>query len=119
MTEKKPWTKDLAYIRTNISKDTLSSFIKRAEKAKADTDKKARREASECRCCFYLFDRMGAAGNFKAACRICDKEMSFVTTTLDVLCLDCAKKHELCTRCGGQVDLSLRKLRGLDHGRKE
>jgi len=92
------------------------SIIKETEEAcrgiTTDHEKEERLSKPECRTCHYIRrSRIGGAAMTQALCSFCGTEMMFSNTCVDVLCPDCAKKHELCKHCGGDLrDRMRRKL---------
>lgn len=76
-----------------------------------DARRAERLEKCECRLCFYYSGRIGGAMMTAARCGLCDKEMRFGSTNVDVLCQECAKAKKLCRHCGADIDdKSRRKL---------
>lgn len=90
--------KDLCDIAKNITTDNL---------------KIERLKRHECRACFYT-SRFGGAAVTIRSCMSCGKDEEYGSTATDVLCLDCAKKHNLCKHCGGDINMSTRARNSKD-----
>ncbi len=71
----------------------------------ADLDYAARLQVSSCRVCHYFGPR-DLTNTPLAVCRMCT--INSCPLTAAVLCLECAQKYILCTRCGGDRDLKPR-----------
>ena len=71
-----------------------------------DKSRKYRLEEGLCKYCYYIMKGGTFAGQMitHANCHECGKEMVFPTTMTDVLCLECAKKLNLCKHCGATMD---------------
>ena len=71
-----------------------------------DNSRKHRLEEGLCKYCYYIMKGGTFAGQMitHANCRECRKEMVFPTTMTDALCLECAKKLNLCKHCGATMD---------------
>lgn len=101
----------LAWNRANLMRATCRSreyfedFIKKAERAELDTDRVARVDAQECRWCFYFTGRIGCAAITERPCGCCGTAQSYGNTCTDALCVACAKAHQLCKHCAGDIDM--------------
>lgn len=85
--------------------------IEQAELAKRiaeDTDKQKRLAEQNCKCCFYG-SRIGGATITTQPCMCCHKPVMYGSTATDALCMDCAREHYLCKRCGGDIGLRTRR----------
>lgn len=81
--------------------------------AKVDgQDHTARREAQECVMCFGE-SRIGGAALTARQCAHCDATLYSGNTNVDVLCVDCARRAQLCKHCGADIDLKNRRKRTL------
>ena len=86
------------------------SVLKRAEEMKTDPRKVERLKRCECRACYYLNgSRIGGAAMTDRPCMCCGKVQHYSSTATDVLCMSCAEKHKLCKRCGGDVEMKVRR----------
>lgn len=79
----------------------------------ADEKKVERLEKQQCKVCFYMAGRLGGAAMTKARCGLCDNVKMFSSTCVDILCIECAKKNNLCVHCGGDIDMKHRRNRVL------
>lgn len=91
--------------QTGRSREIFSDLIKRAEKAQNDSEKDVRLSKQLCISCHYILGRIGGAAMTQQPCACCLEGQWYGSTVTDELCLDCAKKHNLCKRCGGDIDM--------------
>jgi len=72
----------------------------------SDSNKKVRiKEKHLCRYCYYVnTSRIGGAMITTVICANCDKELTFPSTSVDILCDECAEKLKVCKRCGQKMD---------------
>ncbi len=73
-----------------------------------DIDKDLRVLQQECVICFNDF-RIGGTTSTITECALCDKEIFYANTNIDILCIDCAKEHNLCKHCGADINLEHRR----------
>ena len=96
---------DTAFIeyKTEMQKHEIEMVLKLADEFINDPLRKDRLNAQECKPCFY---ESRLAGNSATAtkCACCEKKMYFGSTDVDILCIDCAKKLDLCKHCGGDIE---------------
>jgi hypothetical protein len=59
---------------------------------------------NKCICCFYSSRIAGAAITI-SHCGLCGEKLMAGSTDTNRLCLACAKEHDLCEHCGGDVNL--------------
>lgn len=109
----KPKNLDVCYIfsRTEQAKRHCKDVIESANAIQNDTKKEERLQQAECKACFYLRGRIGGNVMTNVDCSACGKQMHFSNTSVDTVCKDCAKKHNLCKRCGGDIDMKNRRNR--------
>jgi hypothetical protein len=62
----------------------------------------------ECRACFYP-PRIGGGAMTECDCMCCGQTQVYCSTAADQLCMRCAVQHSLCKRCGGDLDMRLRR----------
>jgi len=91
--------------QTSTCNSYLRNLLQEAESIKTDDDKKNRLEKSECKMCFYRKGRIGGCAMTEQPCGICGIPVMYGSTCTDVLCLNCAKEHELCKHCGADREL--------------
>ena len=106
-------SKTITY-RVNSSEDTWQKIHNDAvEEQRAairaydeDRSRKYRLEEGLCKYCYYIMRGGTFAGQMitHTNCHECGKEMVFPTTMTDSLCLECAKKLNLCKHCGATMD---------------
>jgi hypothetical protein len=90
--------------QTSMSNSYVESLLKEAKNVELDTNRVERLKKCECRACHYR--RRVAGQAFTAwSCGICGIEKLHHNTAVPRVCLDCAKKHSLCTRCGADLEL--------------
>jgi len=80
---------------------------------KEDPDKDRRIADCLCKYCYYIADLIGGSTPVKVECGICGKLMEFKNIVINVICEDCAKKYELCKRCGGDIEMRLKAKKSL------
>ncbi len=100
--------------RINPSEDTWQKIHHDAVEEKRaairaydeDSSKKYRLKEGLCKYCYYIIKGGTFAGQMitHSNCHKCGKEMVFPTTMTDALCLECAKKLNLCKHCGATMD---------------
>ena len=73
-----------------------------------DINKKERIDNQECKICFYL-PSVGGCAITTSYCSICEKELIFPNTNVDILCLGCAQEKRVCKHCGADINDKLRK----------
>ena len=101
---------------TWLAKETMSHVIKLAKLYRDDPEKSKRHKDQECPVCYYNKGRVGGAACTTVQCALCDEVMHYGNTCVDDLCVACAKKHNLCHHCGGDVDaVQRRRQREFDH----
>jgi len=90
------------------AKRSIRTVIEQANTYKDDPRKRQRLSENECVYCYYT-PRISGQAMTRTECGICGKEMMFSNTDTDVICDDCAKEHELCKHCGGDVHMRERR----------
>lgn len=84
-------------------------YFKKYQDMVADARQSERRAANQCHFCFYASGRVGGAMCTTALCAMCDKEMRFGSTCVDVLCAGCAADYGLCLHCGADREMKARR----------
>lgn len=90
------------------SRHRVESTLRLADLLRNDPAKPDRLEACLCKACYY-FTQMGGAAMTNRECAGCGKDEIYNSTATDALCLDCAKAHSLCKRCGGDREMRTRR----------
>lgn len=90
---------------TNNSLCYAEAALKTAENIRLDPNKAERIAKSQCKSCFYVLGRIGGAAMTQQPCACCGENQTYGSTNTDNLCLECAKKHQLCKHCGGDINL--------------
>ena len=97
---------------TNEVASYVHALIERAEAMKSDDDREIRlEEVSECVYCYVPYGpcRQGGTKTTHRECGLCSTILHSSDTSCDVLCIECARKNDLCKHCGGDVDLKVRR----------
>ena len=89
--------------------ERIKATIKLSQEYIGDLDDDLRHEKQLCPVCYYNHSRIGGAAVTTGVCGLCDAEQVFSNTCVDVLCIDCAKKHNLCLHCGSDIDCKARR----------
>lgn len=101
---------------TFFNRRSLDDWIRNAELAWIDKERKERESHQTCRWCWYARRVTLAGQTFTTSdCEVCGEEMRFPTTNTNPLCIPCAKKLHLCVRCASDLDLADR--RKLERGK--
>ena len=73
-----------------------------------------RKEKFLCKYCFYVNnDRLAGATVTLRPCGICNIEIYYGSTNVDVVCKECAKLHNICIHCGSDIDMKENKNHNL------
>jgi hypothetical protein len=73
-----------------------------------DNRQEDREKKQECKACFYS-SRFGGSAMVTQPCMCCGKDVMYSSTNTDRLCMYCAKKHQLCKHCGGDISMRARR----------
>lgn len=92
-----------------LSSERMTNVIKIAENIQSDCKKEDRLKVHECKPCFYGGKGMAGAAMTSWYCGICEKRGMSGSTHTPKLCTDCAKKHDLCSECGADIDLKAKR----------
>lgn len=92
--------------RSDVNKFEYSKIESKVDNYNNDYDLFDRREEQVCKYCYYIILPfvVGLTTFVERNCLSCGKEMHFPSSVSDVLCIDCAKKHDACKHCGGEMD---------------
>lgn len=94
--------------KTMTRKSYLKHYVNLVEKFNKDPNKKERLEKHECVFCFYS-DRVGAAAMTKKDCIYCGKTEMYGNSNTNDVCIECAKRYELCVHCGSDIKMRTRR----------
>jgi hypothetical protein len=89
---------------TRIANDKVNSLLKRANEIENDSRKEERIKKQYCKSCFYQSGMAGQAFTNRE-CMCCGENQIYSSTSTDALCIDCAKEHNLCKHCGGDLEM--------------
>jgi hypothetical protein len=88
----------------------IERTIRLAKAFREDLDGEQRKKtALECIKCFYADMKIGGAMMTTSKCQICRTEIMFGSTCVNIVCVDCAKEHDLCIHCGADRELRPRR----------
>lgn len=82
----------------------LRSLKRMLERYKADSQKESRRKDFKCKYCTYINSGIGGSAITISKCKICGQDVFNGSTDTDIYCQECAKKYNLCSHCGGNLD---------------
>jgi hypothetical protein len=94
---------------TSMSSQRTKNTLERAAKCLNDTERAQRLKKLECKGCYYFSTGFGGQAFTTWYCGICAKEDKHANTNTPKVCKDCAKKHKICRRCGGDINMSHRR----------
>lgn len=95
---------------TNRMKDYGEDAVRDALRWSTDAEKQKRKKEGECRTCFYLRSgRIGGAAITSYPCGLCGEICNSGSTNCNKLCRACGDKYQLCTYCGSDIDLRVRR----------
>ena len=88
------------------AKQEASKLIESVSNFQTDLHKENRKKLQQCKRCFYLRNGTIACQAFcDQDCGICSKTMSFSSSDTNIVCDSCAASHNLCAKCGADMDL--------------
>lgn len=99
----------------NHATDTALAIAREKRKSISEFDDDihaARRGAMQhCKTCYYF--RRGLAGQAFTpyVCVVCKTKHEHHNTNTPACCDACATEHELCAKCGGTLDMKMRKAK--------
>lgn len=91
-----------------FSSSRVTNAMEFARKLVDDPDRAERTAKQSCKACYY-FTQIGGAAITTRPCMCCGKDQIYGSTNTDALCLDCAKNHDLCKKCGGDIKMNSRR----------
>lgn len=98
--ERAPMSPEILMSMTRRQDRFVRKTLETAEAMAADTKSTARRAAQRCKSCFYDGPFLAGQAFTYRPCMCCGEVQTYSSTATDVLCMACAKAHELCKKCG-------------------
>ena len=89
---------------TDSARRRVDNAIKLARDLENDSDKDGRLLRQRCKACHYFTGIAGQAFTTQP-CACCGKPQTYSSRSTDVLCMECAKEHDLCKHCGGDIEM--------------
>jgi len=87
------------------NKERIQLYSRLALKFLTDPEKKERKLAQYCVCCFYRESTLAGQAFTENQCGVCEVEMQWSSTHQEKLCLSCAQTLGLCRECTSTIDL--------------
>lgn len=100
---------------TYFSDRRIQSIFKLAQQLKDDPDKEIRLSKNLCKPCYYETYLAGQAFTSRK-CSICDKSIISSNTRVNYFCDECAKKHNLCAKCGSDISSDIKRKKYPNSG---
>jgi hypothetical protein len=98
--------KDYIDRQTYWANREADDLIKSTSNFQNDSESESRLKLQLCKRCFYLRKGSIACQAFcDQDCGICGKTNTFSSSETDVLCFPCSKAHELCIKCGCNLNM--------------
>lgn len=101
----RPLTPSDAQFRSSLARSIAEEAVQQVRAFERDEQAERRREAVQCRSCFYLGGTMAGQAMSAWACGLCAEEHIHNNTNTPRLCTSCAQIHSLCSRCGGDLEM--------------
>jgi hypothetical protein len=92
--------------RTRSASRRFEGVLAMARRLTEDPEKGARQARQYCKPCYYE-ERLAGQAITEQPCACCSKPQTYASTLTDVLCLECAREHELCKRCGADIEIRI------------
>ena len=114
MSEIREYTEEDVSRQTDYAKYYSDEHIKNSMEFLTDSNKKKRLELGKCKFCFYLHGS-GFSGQAisKWNCKVCNDPHVHENTSVPKICYACSDIYELCTVCGGDVEMRMRRKKKL------
>jgi len=104
------WTEDDVAQVGFRNKERMDFSVARAMNFLMDRDKEKRLKSNLCALCFYSGPGMAGQAITGWNCRVCLKDQPlWGNTSPPLACEKCSKKHKLCTDCGADLYLRVRR----------
>jgi hypothetical protein len=92
--------------RSELAKARVDATIRKAKELEEDAQREERLGRQFCKACHY-FSRLAGQAFTSQPCACCATPQTFSSTLTDVLCMNCATTHDLCKRCGGDIEMRI------------
>ena len=110
--QKAPFPTDSSInLATRIARDRAKQAADYAQKLATDPQREKRMLKHFCAACYYAPARLAGAAMTTRDCACCGTPQLYVSTNTDPLCPDCAVAHSLCKHCGGDINMSLDRIK--------
>lgn len=91
---------------TSIARQQIDRAVRAIDLLTTDLYREDRLASGQCRCCYYLKgDTVAGQAMTTWFCRLCGTRGLHANTNTPRLCEACSTTHELCRRCGADIDL--------------
>jgi hypothetical protein len=91
-------------------KDYVQSTLELADNLNNDPNNKDRLKENLCLVCYYRTGGLTTNAFIHTNCRSCNTSLHFAgSSSVEELCLPCAKEHKLCVKCGADIEYKERK----------
>ncbi len=97
---------------TDRAIERISAINKKFYDYNFDPNKKERIKISLCKPCFYSSSISGQAMT-EWECGLCGKKELNSNTDIPEICLDCSIEYDLCSHCGADVFLRVRRKKEI------
>jgi hypothetical protein len=95
---------------TETNRDRIAKLRISLARYDDDADRAKRLEKCECKFCYYyMTSRIGGAACSQRPCGLCKAMIYSGSTNVDVLCHACGKERGMCARCGGDLEMKVRR----------
>ncbi|MBM5783156.1 MAG: hypothetical protein FJ368_07055 [Pelagibacterales bacterium] len=96
-------------IRNGGKLDYIKKTLQLAKNLQEDPQKQERIKNCTCLVCWYRSGGMHTNSFVHTNCKSCNKDLQFVNSNTDEVCIDCAKEHKLCKHCGADIEYKERR----------
>jgi len=99
------WDKKNIETTNWFNKKYYENVALKVKKHDDDDQQDKRLKNLKCKCCYYLKGDMISGQAFTTSqCENCGVDISNPTTSTNKICEKCSKEHNLCVKCGGNLD---------------
>lgn len=104
------WTEQDVSARSFSNKEQIDFSVARAIRYLVDPERMKRLTQRLCVKCFYQGSSMAGQAMTRWNCRVCLKDqMMWPNTATPLACKSCADDHKICTDCGADLYLRVRR----------